>query len=149
MGIITFERRAFIYTFNSNLLKIEFYRNPFMSSYKLIKRVNEASDVIRCSVRVSFKGIKVSILHYFVWCISRFIEMFSNTCQIQCLYAGSRYHTVWRNRFFLIVHSFIYGSILILLKVNTFLAENKYVSFVFSLSFWPNKRPAKTTNYYK
>jgi len=46
--------------------------------------------------------------------------------------------------FFLIVHAFVYGSILILLKVNTFVAENKYVSFVFSLSFWPNKRPLKT-----
>jgi len=119
--IITIGRRL-LYKFNSNLLKIEFYRNPFTSSYKLIKRVNEASDVISCSVRVSFK---VSILHYFVWCISRFIEMFSKTCQIQCLHAGSRYHTVWRGTdwpFFLILHAFVYGS-----RYSCFV-ESKYIS---------------------
>jgi len=51
---------------------------------------------------------------------------------------------------FTIVHAFIYGSItFILLKVNRFLAENKDVGFVFSRSFWPNKRPSQTAKYYK
>jgi len=52
--------------------------------------------------------------------------------------------------FFLMVHAFIYGSIIfILLKVNRFLASNKNVGFLFSQSFWPNKRSTETAKYYK